>query len=307
MNRKFLIISACVILVLAIGTSIVLANFNSKENKVAISKDIIDIDDSYVKLNTDNSNEKSLSATRNENCIQSANNYLTTFNLTNKRINANDSKIEIYQNNLENRTELVISNSDMIMKLNNETGKLISFINNKTVFEENTLSNENIRAKAFQILQTVTDSEDYELIMLEPFDEEIYRAKFAKKYGDYINVGELISFSFAPQTSEIVTFAQKDIPFANNQIKINQEEARRIAEKYLENSTATEIESVTLKIVQPNHELKEALSSGKVYRNAPQTRLAYVFTFNNSAQTQLYVDCSTGETIGADKILGGDF
>lgn len=307
MNRKFLIISACVILVLAIGTSIVLANFNAKENKVAISKDIIDMDDSYVKVNTDDLNEKSLSATRNENCIQSANNYLTTFNLTDKRINANDSKIEIYQNNLENRTELVISNSDMIMKLNNETGKLISFINNKTNFEENLLTDEEIRSKAFQILETVTDSEDYELIMLKPFDEEIYRAKFAKKYGNYINIGELVSFSFAPQTSEIVTFVQKDIPFSNNQIKISQQEAREVVEQYLDKSIATDIESVVIKIVQPNHGLKEALSNDKIYKNATQTRLAYVYTFNNSDETQIYIDCTTGEAIGTDKILGGDF
>lgn len=311
MNKKILIILSGAIFLIILISSIVFANSINKdaqEIKELNLKDTVNIDDTYIKL--DSKNTKSASSMNREDEIAKmkvANKYLETFKLTDKKINTTDTKIEVYRNNLENITETVISNPDMIVTLNNDTGKLISYINNKTNFEKNTLSKASIESKALEMLSNIANSNEYKLIMLEQFDEEIYRAKFAKTYGKYVNPGELVSFSFAPQTSEVVTFAQKSVPFANNEIKLSESDAKKIAEKYLEKSTASEISSISLEIVQPNSNLAEPLPNGQVYKNATQTRLAYVCNFNNSSKTQIYIDCTTGEAIGADMILGGDF
>lgn len=309
MNKKILIISLCIILLIAIGSSIVFANLNSKDTPAYNSDDIISIDDSYIKVNTGNmKNAKDITnITNGKNTIQLADTYLTTFKLTDKKIDVENSTVEVYRNNLDSITETVISNPDMIITLNSETGELTSYINNKTNFEKNTLSKASIKSKALEILSNIANSDEYKLIMLEQFDEEIYRAKFAKTYGEYVNPGELISFSFAPQTSEIVTFAQKSVPFASNEIKLSEEDARKIAQEYLDKSTATEISSVSLEIVMPNSGLNKVLNAGEVYKNPNQTRLAYICSFNNVDQTKIYIDCSTGSTIGSEVILGGDF
>lgn len=310
MNKKILIISSGAIFLIILISSIVFANSITKDTqevKKSNLKDAVNIDDTYIKL--DSKNAKSVSSMNKENEIAKmkvANNYLETFKLTDKKINITDAKIEVYRNNLDNITETVISNSDMIVTLNNDTGKLISYINNKTNFEKNTLSKASVQAKAFEILMNIDNSNDYELISLEPFDEEIYRAKFAKKYGKYVNPGELISFSFAPQTSEIVTFAQKSVPFADNEIKLNEEDARKIAEEFLEKLDADDV-SLSLKIVVPNSGLEPVLEEGKVYKNAVQTYLAYICKFNNSYASEIYIDCSTGEIIGTNGLLGGEF
>lgn len=311
MNKKILIISLAAIFLIILISSIVFAdsiNKISQKTKELNLKDTVNIDDTYIKL--DSKNTKGTNSMNKENeiaKIKVADKYLETFKLTNKKINTANTTVEVYKNNLNNITEAVISNSDMIVTLNNDTGELISYINNKTSFEKNTLSKASVQTKALEILKNIDNSNEYELISLEQFDEEIYQAKFGKRYGKYINPGELISFSFAPQTSEIVTFAQKSVPFANNEVKLSEEDARKIVQDYLEKSTATEISSISLEIVQPNYALNEKLENGNLYKNPNQTRLAYVCNFNNSAQTKIYIDCTTGEAIGADLLLGGDF
>lgn len=303
MNKKIIIISSCIILLLIIMSSLVLASLTNDKSEINL-KNTISIDDSYVKVNT---NSRSLNSLSTATSIQKADTYLTTFKLTDKKIDTTDTTVSVYQNNLDSITETVISNKDMIVKLNSETGELISYISNETEFEKNTLSEKEVETKALEILKNIANPNEYELILLEQFDDEIYRVQFAKKYGELVNEGELISFSFAPQTSEIVTFAQKSVPFANNQVTLTEENARQIAQQYLDKSTATAISSVSLDIIQPNSGLEPALTNGQVYVKDNQTRLAYIFTFSNSAETQIYIDCTTGEAIGTDKILGGDF
>jgi hypothetical protein len=284
-------------------SSLVLAALTNDKSEINL-KNTISIDDSYVKVNT---NSKSLNALNTASSIQKADTYLTTFKLTDKKIDTTDTTVSIYQNNLDSITETVISNKDMIVKLNSKTGELISYISNETNFEKNTLSEKEIEKKALKILKNIANPEEYELILLEQFDDEIYRVKFSKKYGEHVNPGELISFSFAPQTSEIITFAQKSVPFANNQVILTEENARQIAEQYLDKSKATAISSVSLEIVKPNSGLEQPLTNGQLYIKSQETRLAYVFTFNNSARTKIFIDSTTGQAIGMDKTLGGDF
>ena len=301
MNKKVLIVSLCAILGIS-GSTFVFANLNTKEQKLMEALDLTKtttMDQSYIKLDAKNIDEGKY--------IKIANQYLTDFKLTNNKLdNSKKITVSIYQNNLETLQEIVISNSDMIVKLNGETGELLSYINQKTSFAKNTLSKDSVKEKALDLFENFAKLEDYELISLEEFDDEIYLAKFCKKYGEYYNPGELISFSFAPQTSEIVTFSSKKIPFAKNEIKLSTDDARTIAKKYLEKSVATEM-TISLDIVMPNYGLNDALLDGRLYKHANQTRLAYVCSFNNEAQTKIYIDCTTGEAIGTSRLLGGEF
>lgn len=130
-------------------------------------------------------------------------------------------------------------------------------------------------------------------------------AKSFKKYGKYINSGEMISFSFLPQENKIAGYTKREIPFANNEIKLTEGEAKQMAQNYLkENLKKNEIEEmkVTIEIVNPSIDTRKSLGVGQVYTVAKQTRLAYVCEFNDSYQTTVKVDCTTGDILGYDML-----
>ena len=180
MNKKFFIISLSILLLIIVCSSIVLANFNiSTTEEKLVPKNTITIDESYVREHTKNIDTK-------EN-IQLAENHLETFNLTDRKFNTDETTIAIYNNNLESLTETVISDSNMIVKLNSETGELISYISNQTTFDTNTLSEDMVEKKALELFKNIENSSEYEMILLTKFDEEIYQAKFCKKYGKYVD------------------------------------------------------------------------------------------------------------------------
>lgn len=70
-----------------------------------------------------------------------------------------------------------------------------------------------------------------------------------------------------------------------------------IAENYLDKSSANNM-TMTKEIIRPNFFYKQLEGYSNIYANINQYRNAYVFTFDNNAQSQVYVDCSTGEVIG---------
>ena len=138
------------------------------------------------------------------------------------------------------------------------------------------------------------------------FDEEIWRASFVKKYDELINPEENVKFSFAPQTKEIVTLAVNSINYDNNEVLISKEEAEKIAQNYLAQSTADKM-TMEIGIVRPNYFFEKKLNPGKLYKKVNYTRKAYIFTFNNVSKSKIYIDCTTGEVIGGDIIMGGEF
>lgn len=300
MNKKILIISLSALLGIA-GSSLVFANFSSQEKVVTEKLDLTkttSAQNAYKKIATTNAEVQKYTAI--------GNNYLANLNITNKSFDSSNTKVEIYEDNIENQTEIIISDSNKQIKLNKDTGKVISYIQKNTTFEKVNLKEENIKEKALELFDSINGFSGYELFSLEQFDEQIYLAKFCKKYGDLFNPGEMICIGFSPVASEIVTFSQKSIPYANNEVKLSIADAREAASPYLESSVATDMD-ITLKIVEPNYGLQPVLSEGKLYVKANQTRLAYVCKFNNSAKTIVYIDCTTGEAIGTDYILGGEF
>jgi len=90
-------------------------------------------------------------------------------------------------------------------------------------------------------------------------------------------------------------FTIRDTKVTNTEVKITEEQAKEIASKYLKSSVATGIKSVKKEIVSPNLLFKEKVD--KVYKNINEMRRAYIVTFNNEAETQIYVDVTTGEVL----------
>lgn len=300
MNKKILIVSLSALLGIA-GSSLVFANFSSQEKVVTEKLDLTkttSTQNAYKKIATTNAEVQKYTTI--------GNNYLTNLNITNKSFDSSNTKVEIYEDNIENQTEIIISDSNKQVKLNKDTGEVISYIQKNTTFEKVNLKEETVKEKALELFNSINGFSGYELFSLEQFDEQIYLAKFCKKYADLFNPGEMICIGFSPVASEIVTFSQKSIPYANNEVKLTIDDARKVALPYLESSVATDMD-ITLEIVEPNYGLQPVLSEGKLYVKANQTRLAYVCKFNNSAKTVVYIDCTTGEAIGIDYILGGEF
>lgn len=299
MNKKILIISLSALLSIA-GSSLVFANFSSQRKVVTERLDLVkttSIENAYKKINVTNSEVQKYTAI--------GNNYLADSNITNELFNSS-AKVETYEDNIENQTEIIISDSNKQVKLNKDTGEVISYIQKNTSFETVNLKEDTIKEKALELFDSINGFTGYEFFTLEQFDEQIYLAKFCKKYGDLYNPGEIVCIGFSPVASEIVTFSQKSIPYANNKVEVSINDAQKAALPYLESSIATDM-NITLEIVEPNYGLQPILSDGKLYTKANQTRLAYVCKFNNSAKTIVYIDCTTGEAIGTDYILGGEF
>ena len=280
-------------------STFVFANFNTatdKNTKKVVLSKTVNVDEAYVKEETESFHI--------EDYIKTCNNYLEVLNITEMRFDS--PEIETYKNNTENQTEVIISDSNMVIKLEKESKEFLSYIHKNTSFKENTLSDEAVKEVAMRLFENLDIFENYEMYSLEKFDEELYLARFFKKYDEHLNPGEMICFSFSPEAKEIVSLTKKSMIFANNDIIVSTSEAHNIALPYLEKSVATDM-TIELEIVEPNYGLLPELDSNCVYQRADETRLAYVCKFNNEAKTEVYIDCTTGEIIGADWIAGGEF
>ena len=122
---------------------------------------------------------------------------------------------------------------------------------------------------------------------------------------DFGNPGEAVALSICPATKELNTLTIRDDKFENNEIKITEEQAKKIASKYLVKSKATGIAKVTTEIIKPNLLFEE--EKGKIYKEIKGMRKVYVVWFNNTDKSRVYIDVTTGEVIGGDFLQGGIF
>lgn len=122
---------------------------------------------------------------------------------------------------------------------------------------------------------------------------------------EFGNPGEAVALSICPATKELNTLTIRDDKFENNEIKITEEQAKKIASKYLVKSKATGIEKVTIEIIKPNLLFEE--EKGKMYKEIKGMRKAYIVWFNNTDKSRVYVDSTTGEIIGGNFLQGGMF
>lgn len=228
-----------------------------------------------------------------ESLVELANTYLDTYKFTDKRFSIENVEIKNYKYDLDDIEVISIYDSDISVEIEKDTNRLLSFMGDiSDDLKKCNLSEKEIEKRAWELLKKFANIDDYKLNSLDQFDEEIYMAKFAKKYGEYANIGECINFSFAPQTSELIGFHRKYIPFANNKIILKEEHAKKIATQNVGEIEYTEID-VSLEIVR--------IDKMKRYKN--ETRLAYVCKFNDKYENEVYVDCTTGVILGMSQLL----
>lgn len=268
MNRKITIASCIILLIIGI---LVFVNKDEQTNKKDIDKD------KYIQL---------------------ANTYLNNLGINDKTF---DSEAEVTKENKSAiLTEITVSNSDMMVVINGKNDELYSYFNKKVDYQKNTLSEDEVEDMAFEILTSIANPDEYKLVEFWQFDEDVYQAKFFKKYGDFVNPGERIGLSFVPENSEIVTLTKTSQSFADNEIVISEEEAKEIAIRHLENNAEVDI---SIEIVLPNYVLKNVFKESLIYRELSKTRLAYVCKFDDLNKTQIYIDATTGSIIGEDMVI----
>lgn len=302
MKNKIFVLCGIILLIILCATIIATTVQANNTEKVMVEKKIGTTADMYVEINA------KTRATNDSEVFNTANNYIKQLEIKCSDFNSQNSTVKYYNNALDNRKETKIINGELILTLNTNTNELITYVSNKSEFPKNTIDENTIKELANNIFQkvNVTDKNMYELTFIEKFDDEIWRAEFTKKYGDKYCAGESVKFSFAPESNEIVTLAINNIKYANNETKITEEQASNIAEKYLDKSSADNM-TITKEIIRPNFFYKQLEGDSNIYANIEQYRNAYVFTFDNEAQSQVYIDCSTGEVLGGNMKLGGEY
>lgn len=242
--------------------------------------------------------------------------YKNSIEIENIKIYLNE--INVSHNNFENiksyevkdkinDLELIeYSNDDFILSVNKKTNELRSYINNKTSFPKCNLSKNEVESKAIELFSTfkIKDKKDYILNYVTKFDDEIWRANFVKSYDGLKNPGEAINIAFAPTTNEIITLAIIKNEYNNNEIKISEEDALKIAQKYIKKSVTPKVKEVKIDIIKPNQMFKKVVEN-KMYKHINKMRKAYVIILENNSQ--IYVDVTTGEILGGDCMLGDGF
>lgn len=305
MKKKTLLVLLIILLTVLLSTVVFATMNNAETQQILTNKKLSSIGETYTEIDD---GITTFDMRANQNIIGVANTYINDLKITDVEFTNENSQIKKYNNALESRKETVISNEQAVLKVNSENDELIAYISNKTDFASGEYNEDEVKNKAINIFNNLTqiNQDEYEFMYVEKFDEEIWRASFAKKYNGMINEGESVKFSFCPKTNEIVTLAINRTKYANNTVEISKDTATKIAEKYLNKSTATDMD-IDLEIVRPNYFYNELNGDESIYVKIGETRQAYVAKFNNESASTLYIDATTGEIIGGDMILGSEY
>lgn len=298
-NKTYFIITLIILLILSIVFSAIVLASNENQETILTYEKISSIEDSYQEIQMPRTlSTVSVDETFDLSIIQKFDpNYATS-----KARTSDDIDIKYYANNLASRTEAVINTDGKTITFNADTKEFLSYIATNKNYIECDFSEEQIQQIATNIflnLDLVENENAYIFVEQTKFDDTIWIAQFAKKYGNNVNLGETVKFSFSPISREIITLSQRNTPYANNEIVITEEQAISIASAYNKNT----ITNTTIEIVRPNYIFVE---DDHIYKNVNIYRNSYVVTFDDSVETKVYVDATTGEVIGGTMIFGGE-
>ena len=290
MKRKSIVLFLILIITLiSIFSVIAFARSEEKKEKI-LTGETIEIEDISIEVSD-------LQYKKNSNSFDIS--IISEFDSEVKN-DSNFDNIKYYQKGLDSITEAVIEKEGRKISFNYDTGEFLSYNAKENKKYSKTYKKEDeIRKIAIEIYNKISIKEEgYEIIELQQFDDEIWRAIFAKKYENLINRGESITISFSPESQEIVTLHKSNIKYDNNSIKISEQEARNIAYKsYNKNKINMKCD---IEIVRPNYFF---VLDEKTYKKINIYRKAYVFTLEDISKTKIYVDCTTGEIIGGNANL----
>lgn len=301
MKKKLLFLLTILLVIITTGAVMGYSKYNT-ERITALKKQNIDDTNNKLQITED---KVELSK---EDIINKATEYQIEiekdkqkYDITKYNVKNIESKVTLQKNGSKDRIEAVVDNGKSVININANTGDLLCYKLKDADPEPVTKNEDEINNIAHNIFAVLGIHADYEIYYLEKFDDEIWRAGFAKKYGNDYNPGQTVRFSFSPESKEIITLNINDIPFDDNIINISQNEAYEIAKEYMNKFNATSMEC-DLKIIQPNYFWDK---NGNKYAKVDSMRRTYVFTCNNESKNIIYVDATTGEITGGDMILGG--
>ena len=305
MKSKKIFVSCFLLMAIIVLSAIVYASSNTQNSqKILTGKKISNIGDSYRKITNIDKYDKNL-------LIEKVNKYNTLINnkTTKNTPNIKDEKINFYNNDIESRVETVIDTENEVYCLNATNGNLIYYVKkityNNSITSKVNLTEEEIKEIGFDLFETIKEEKykDYVFTSLEQYDEELWTIRFHKCYDGLVNSGEAVKISFSPIRKQIENLVILDYPYTNNEIEISEEEALKTAKEYMKKYTSATDMKMEIMIVKPNYFWYKNLGE---YKSVNFRRKAYVFTCNNDANTQIYVDCTTGEVIGGNKLVGGE-
>lgn len=309
MKNKTKYIIVFIILAFMIILSFTIYSFASdfdktKSNSILTKEKLSNTGNTYEKITTNDTVNKDF-------IIQKVNKYKTLIDSTstskqisNYVIKEDTCTINEFNNELDSQIESVVDYKDEVFCLNAKDGNLIHYVQKNPSLVSTNMNENEIKEIGLQLYDSIKDmlAKDYNYTELEQYDNEIWTIRFNKYYNNFVNPGEAVKISFSPESKEIVSLVVIDNNFANNTVEISEEDAFKIAKKYMEKTTATDM-NVEMKIVRPNYFWYKDITT---YKNIQTLRLAYVFTCNDEANVKIYVDCTTGEVIGGDMLVGGE-
>lgn len=228
-----------------------------------------------------------------------------------------------------------------LITINGKTGEFYDIWNkNENIQNENiTITEKEAIEKAIEYYKLFGFKDgEYELANIwcnrNETDEEGMGFKiditFCKKYGDTFNPYESVSMSIESKNKDFAYIRVEDIPFDNNEVKISEEQAIKIAlneDKKVESRKIVDT-NVQKKVVMTNTEAYKRINNYEKYYNdvlvsdmfqrdyytAPvRVRNAWIVTITYKyessvdddmdtlkSQYSYYVDCTTGELIGGE-------
>ncbi len=197
----------------------------------------------------------------------------------NKKFTKDCFKVKQTKYETANVDEIHYYNDDVIIKLDGKTKKFLGASNNKNTFTKCTMNDNEVKNILNEIYNSleIENKEQYTLDEVIKFDDEIYNAVYTKKYDGLKNVGEAIKIAFAPMDKEIVVMNIREVPFDNNEVKIQEKDVVKYAKEKIKELGNKKIVNIKLQIVNPNYQFERKIQ-GEGYQTINKMRKAYVVT-----------------------------
>lgn len=230
--------------------------------------------------------------------IKSNNLEISANQQKNLSLNNNNKTVELKEENIteENQTYWEINDNETKIKINSENGNLMSIMNKKESFSKSTSSKNEVEKIANDLYKDLEMNEDYSLYFIEQFDDELWTAYFAKKIDGIYNDYQSVRMTFAPADKEIIFLVVKDEIVENNKVLISKEEAEQIAK---ESVNCNIISNSCLQFIRPNDFFTN--KNYTQHKKSNTIKKAWIILLDN--KYLVYVDCSTGNIIGGDRLV----
>lgn len=230
--------------------------------------------------------------------------FLTNLN-KNYKLSSDKFQIEFVKDNILNEEYYVVKSNETLLHILKDgtittylnTSPILTYrdyINNIKYNEKAKLDLEEKAKKIFSETNLVNNNQNYYFNRIVEKEEYFPTAWFKNE----IDNRELF-FTFNPENLEILNMGNKKIILSqNNEVKVSEETAKKIAIEQLSRSDI-DIENIELSEVIPN-EFFMPIENEVFYTMFNYKRNAFVVTFNDEYSTQVYVDATTGEVIGGN-------